>query len=77
MEGAIGPVVGVGLILCCLLCLLSPPSISTHRLLQIHAVFGSGLKAYGEDFGARNEGRRYFVPEYTYTDDWDGQTYTR
>ena len=44
---------------------------------QIHAVFGSALKSYGEDFGARNEGRRYFVPEYTYTDEWDGQSYTR
>lgn len=44
---------------------------------EIHAVFGSSLKAYGEDFGARNEGRRYFVPEYQYTDDWDGQAYTR
>jgi hypothetical protein len=39
--------------------------------------FGSALKTYGEDFGGKSEGRRYYVPEYTYTDNWDGVTYTR
>ena len=45
-------------------------------MVQIHTAFGA-LKTYGEDFGARTEGRRYFVPEYKYLDDWDGQEYHR
>ena len=45
--------------------------------MQLHSVFGAALKTYGEDFGGKSEGRRYYVPEYTYTDNWDGTTYTR
>ena len=43
---------------------------------DVVSFFGS-VKCYGEDFGARAEGRRYFVPEYTYTDPWSGVEYHR
>ena len=43
---------------------------------QIHTAFGN-IKTYGEDFGSRTEGRRYFVPEYKHTDSWDGNEYHR
>ena len=46
-------------------------------LLQLVEYFGEGIKVYGEDFGGRSEGRRYFVPDYSYTDKWDGQSYHR
>lgn len=35
------------------------------------------MKTYGEDFGGSREGRRYFVPEYEYTDDTNDTAYKR
>ena len=50
--------------------------ISDIYTLQLLTYFGD-IKTYGEDFGSRNEGRRYFVPEYQYIDDEDKKEYTR
>lgn len=44
---------------------------------QLVEYFGEGIKVYGEDYGGRAEGRRYFVPDFSYTDKWDGQNYHR
>jgi hypothetical protein len=35
---------------------------------EVAAYFGEGMRTYGIDPGGRAEGRRYFVPEYKYTD---------
>ena len=45
--------------------------------MQLVEYFGEGIKVYGEDYGGRAEGRRYFVPDFSYTDKWDGQDYHR
>lgn len=44
---------------------------------QISKYFGADVRTYGEDFGSRAEGRRYFVPDYTYTDDDTGVKWHR
>ena len=41
------------------------------------AHFFGDVKSYGEDFGSRNEGRRYFVPEFSYADPWEDAEYHR
>ena len=38
---------------------------------DVMAYFGA-IKTYGIDVGARQEGRRFFVPEYKYEDDLTG-----
>jgi hypothetical protein len=44
--------------------------------VQLATYFGE-IKTYGEDFGGSREGRRYFVPEYEYTDDTNDIQYKR
>ena len=39
---------------------------------DVEAYFGS-IKTYGIDLGGRQEGRRFFVPEYKYEDDLTGE----
>lgn len=43
---------------------------------EIAQAFGD-IKTYGDDMGTRSEGRRYFVPEYTYTDELTDEKYHR
>lgn len=43
---------------------------------EIVQAFGD-IKTYGDDMGTRNEGRRYFVPEYSYTDELTDDKYHR
>lgn len=41
------------------------------------ALYFGDVKTYGEDFGGSREGRRYFVPDYEYTDDLTDVKYRR
>jgi hypothetical protein len=50
--------------------------VLTYIAPQLSAYFGD-LKTYGEDFGSSREGRRYFVPEYSYKDEYTDVEYHR
>lgn len=55
---------------------VKPRRATPRRAPQVTSYFGE-IKTYGEDFGSSREGRRYYVPDYTYVDDLTDVKYHR